>query len=47
MLPEIILAIEVVVSILVDWTFWGLFDKTHSLLGNDASVINDGLNDLV
>ncbi len=46
--PEILLLIELTVSIIVDWGFWWLVDKSHSLLGNDASVVNDnGLNELV
>jgi hypothetical protein len=45
--PELILLIELCLSIIVDWAFWGLIDKSHSLLNNDASVVNDGLDELV
>jgi hypothetical protein len=45
--PEILLLIELSMSVIIDWAFWGLIDKSHSLLGNDASVVNDGLNELV
>jgi len=45
--PEIILVIELIISFIVDLLFWVTIDKSHSLLSNDASVVNDGLNDLV
>lgn len=44
--PELLMLLELVVSVLIDWLFWALIDKSHSLLGNDASVVNDGLNEL-
>jgi hypothetical protein len=45
--PEIILLIEFILAIVTDWAFWGLVDKSHSLLNNDGSVVNDGLDELV
>ena len=45
--PEILMLIELATSVLIDWLFWGLVDKSHSLLGNDASIGNHGLNELV
>lgn len=45
--PEIILLIELCIAVITDWAFWGLVDKSHSLLNNDGSVVNDGLDELV
>jgi hypothetical protein len=45
--PELLLLIELCISIIVDLAFWGLIDKSHSLLNNDHSVANDGLDELV
>lgn len=39
--------IELATSVVIDCLFWGLIDKSHSLLSNDASVVNDGLNEIV
>ena len=38
--------IELATSVVIDGLFWGLIDKSHSLLGNGASVVNDGLDEL-
>lgn len=43
-LPEILLVIELAICAFVDWIFWTLIDKSHSLLSNDASIANDGLD---
>ena len=48
MFPEILLIIEIAISLVVDGVFWGLLDKNRSLLNNDGSIANvDGLDDLV
>lgn len=44
LLPEILLMIEIAISVIIDGIFWGLIDKSHSLLSNDASIANDGLD---
>jgi len=42
--PEILLVLEIGLSVLVDWIFWMLIDKNHTLLTSDNSVANDGIN---
>ncbi len=46
-LPEILFALQILIFLLVDWAYWGLIDKSNSLLANDASIANDGLNQIV
>ena len=45
--PEILLLIELAIAVVVDWIFYNLLEKSSALLVNDASMANDGLNDLV
>jgi hypothetical protein len=45
--PELLFLMELVLGIIVDWIYWGLVDKSHSLLSNDTSIVNQGLEDLV
>lgn len=46
-LPEILFALQILIFLLVDWAYWGLIDNSNSLLANDASIANDGLNEIV
>ena len=45
--PELLLLIELAIALIVDWLFYNLLEKSSSLFANDASIANDGLNDLV